>query len=86
MNNVIHSTGNNDINIIIYFLLLQDLDRQVVKQESATFSIPELSFEIPPFMQKGGMYLFWSVLMIVGANQDVAKPKKKKLTNKKKKK
>lgn len=33
---------------------LQDLNRQVVKSDSASFAIPELQFESPAFSQKGG--------------------------------
>ncbi|XP_020488764.2 zinc finger protein ZPR1 [Labrus bergylta] len=33
----------------------QDLDREVVKSDSATTRIPELDFEIPPFTQKGAL-------------------------------
>ena len=36
-------------------ILLQDLNRQVVKSDAASFSIPELEFESPAFSQKGGM-------------------------------
>ena len=37
------------------FFLLKDLDRQIVKTESASVKIPELDFEIPAFSQKGGL-------------------------------
>lgn len=30
-----------------------DLDRQLIKSDSATVRIPELDFEIPPMTQKG---------------------------------
>ena len=33
---------------------LQDLNRQVVKSDAASFRIPELDFESPAFSQKGG--------------------------------
>lgn len=32
----------------------QDMNREVVKTDSATARIPELDFEIPAFSQKGG--------------------------------
>lgn len=31
----------------------EDMDRQVIKSDSATVRIPELDFEIPPKTQKG---------------------------------
>ena len=34
---------------------MQDLNRQVVKSDAASFIIPELEFESPAFSQKGGM-------------------------------
>jgi len=36
------------------FFFLQDLNRQVVKSDVASFAIPELQFESPAFSQKGG--------------------------------
>ena len=39
---------------IFWFLCQQDLNRQVVKSDSASFTIPELEFESPAFSQKGG--------------------------------
>ncbi len=41
-------------NLMFVVLVFQDLDRQVVKSDSATFSIPELEFEQPP-SKKGGL-------------------------------
>ena len=35
-------------------MFLQDLNRQVVKSDAASFTIPELEFESPAFSQKGG--------------------------------
>lgn len=35
-------------------VFLQDLNRQVVKSDAASFTIPELEFESPAFSQKGG--------------------------------
>lgn len=37
-----------------FFLSVQDMNREVVKTDSATTRIPELDFEIPAFSQKGG--------------------------------
>lgn len=37
-----------------FLALLQDLNRQVVKSDVASFTIPELEFESPPFSHKGG--------------------------------
>ncbi|MXQ90293.1 hypothetical protein E5288_WYG001956 [Bos mutus] len=34
----------------------EDMDREVVKTDSATTRIPELDFEIPAFSQKGGIF------------------------------
>lgn len=36
------------------FFHKQDLNRQVVKSDAASFTIPELEFESPAFSQKGG--------------------------------
>lgn len=38
----------------MFFLSVQDMNREVVKTDSATTRIPELDFEIPAFSQKGG--------------------------------
>ena len=38
-------------------MFLQDLNRQVVKSDAASFTIPELEFESPAFSQKGGKVL-----------------------------
>lgn len=38
------------------FLCAQDMNREVVKTDSATTRIPELDFEIPAFTQKGGKF------------------------------
>ena len=46
---------------------MQDLNRQIVKSDAASFSIPELEFESPAFSQKGGMFenssVFFSVVL-----------------------
>ncbi|CAI9108223.1 OLC1v1007777C1 [Oldenlandia corymbosa var. corymbosa] len=38
-----------------YFIVLQILNRQVVKSETATIKIPDLDFEIPPEAQRGSL-------------------------------
>ncbi|XP_031573662.1 zinc finger protein ZPR1-like isoform X2 [Actinia tenebrosa] len=50
----------------------KDLDRQVVKQESASFSIPKLSFEVPPFTQKGEISTIEGLITraVAGLEQD----------------
>ena len=37
----------------LYVSCPEDLDRQIVKSDSATLHIPELEFEIPPSTQRG---------------------------------
>ena len=46
----------NDVLFKFSDFFLQDLNRQVVKTESASVKVPELGFEIPAFSQKGGLY------------------------------
>lgn len=50
----------------------QDLDREVVKADSATTRIPELDFEIPPFTQKGALSTVEGLLdrAVAGLEQD----------------
>lgn len=45
-----------DLSGLKVFLSAQDMNREVVKTDSATTRIPELDFEIPAFSQKGGRY------------------------------
>lgn len=45
-----------DLSGLNVFLSAQDMNREVVKTDSATTRIPELDFEIPAFSQKGGRY------------------------------
>ena len=42
------------LNFKLFNLFFQDLNRQIVKSDYATFSIPELEFE-QQSMRKGGM-------------------------------
>lgn len=56
---------------------LQDLNREVVKTDSATTRIPELDFEIPAFSQKGGGYMVIPVCLgalavVLGGQEQVA--------------
>lgn len=50
----------------------QDLNREVVKAESATTRIPELDFEIPPYTQKGALSTIEGLLdrAVAGLEQD----------------
>lgn len=50
----------------------QDLNREVVKADSATTKIPELDFEIPPFTQKGSLSTIEGILdrAVAGLEQD----------------
>uniref|UniRef100_A0A3B3ZXN6 Zinc finger protein ZPR1 n=1 Tax=Periophthalmus magnuspinnatus TaxID=409849 RepID=A0A3B3ZXN6_9GOBI len=50
----------------------QDLNREVVKADSATSRIPELDFEIPPFTQKGSLSTIEGLLdrAVAGLEQD----------------
>lgn len=50
----------------------QDLNREVVKSDSATTRIPELDFEIPPFTQKGALSTIEGLLdrAVLGLEQD----------------
>ncbi|XP_008319258.1 zinc finger protein ZPR1 [Cynoglossus semilaevis] len=57
-NTEIQSAGRIQDQGICYTLQIkskQDLNREVVKADSATTRIPELEFEIPPFTQKGSL-------------------------------
>uniref|UniRef100_A0A8C6SI30 ZPR1 zinc finger n=1 Tax=Neogobius melanostomus TaxID=47308 RepID=A0A8C6SI30_9GOBI len=57
-NTEIQSAGEIQEQGICYTLKIktkQDLNREVVKADSATTRIPELDFEIPPFTQKGSL-------------------------------
>ncbi|XP_059185850.1 zinc finger protein ZPR1 [Centropristis striata] len=57
-NTEIQSAGRIQEQGVCYTLTVktkQDLNREVVKADSATTRIPELDFEIPPFTQKGAL-------------------------------
>lgn len=57
-NTEIQSAGRIQDQGVCYTLRVktkQDLNREVVKAESAATKIPELDFEIPPFTQKGSL-------------------------------
>ncbi|KAM9859913.1 zinc finger protein ZPR1 [Aulostomus maculatus] len=57
-NTEIQSAGRIQEQGVCYTLKVktkQDLNREVVKADSATTRIPELDFEIPPFTQKGSL-------------------------------
>lgn len=57
-NTEIQSAGQIQEQGVCYTLKIktkQDLNREVVKADSATTRIPELDFEIPPFTQKGSL-------------------------------
>ncbi|XP_054473188.1 zinc finger protein ZPR1 [Anoplopoma fimbria] len=57
-NTEIQSAGRIQDQGVCYTLTVktkQDLDREVVKADSASTRIPELDFEIPPFTQKGAL-------------------------------
>ncbi|TNN31022.1 Zinc finger protein ZPR1 [Liparis tanakae] len=49
-----------------------DLNREVVKADSATTRIPELDFEIPPFTQKGALSTIEGLLDRAGAEKIAA--------------
>ncbi|XP_045080277.1 zinc finger protein ZPR1-like isoform X2 [Coregonus clupeaformis] len=51
---------------------LQDMNREVVKADSATTRIPELDFEIPPYTQKGSLSTIEGLLdrAVAGLEQD----------------
>lgn len=74
-NTEIQSAGEIQEQGICYTLKVrtkQDLNREVVKADSATTRIPELDFEIPPFTQKGALSTIEGVLdrAVAGLEQD----------------
>lgn len=74
-NTEIQSAGRIQDQGVCYTLKVkrkQDLDREVVKAESATTRIPELDFEIPPFTQKGSLSTVEGLLdrAVSGLEQD----------------
>ncbi|XP_019952377.2 zinc finger protein ZPR1 [Paralichthys olivaceus] len=76
-NTEIQSAGRIQEQGVCYTLRVktkQDLDREVVKADSATTRIPELDFEIPPFTQKGSLSTIEGLLdrAVAGLEQDQA--------------
>lgn len=76
-NTEIQSAGQIQDQGVCYTLKVktkQDLNREVVKADSATTRIPELDFEIPPFTQKGALSTVEGVLdrAVAGLEQDQA--------------
>ncbi|XP_032369546.1 zinc finger protein ZPR1 [Etheostoma spectabile] len=74
-NTEIQSAGRIQDQGVCYTLKVktkQDLDREVVKSDSATTRIPELDFEIPPFTQKGALSTIEGLLdrAVSGLEQD----------------
>lgn len=74
-NTEIQSAGRIQDQGICYTLKVrtkQDLNREVVKADSATTRIPELDFEIPPFTQKGALSTVEGLLdrAVAGLEQD----------------
>ncbi|XP_053171866.1 zinc finger protein ZPR1 [Scomber japonicus] len=76
-NTEIQSAGRIQEQGVCYTLRVktkQDLNREVVKADSATTRIPELDFEIPPFTQKGSLSTIEGLLdrAVAGLEQDQA--------------
>jgi len=76
-NTEIQSAGRIQEQGVCYTLKVktkQDLNREVVKADSATTRIPELDFEIPPFTQKGSLSTIEGLLdrAVAGLDQDQA--------------
>lgn len=74
-NTEIQSAGRIQDQGVCYSLKVktkQDLNREVVKADSATTRIPELDFEIPPFTQKGSLSTIEGLLdrAVAGLEQD----------------
>ncbi|XP_017264067.1 zinc finger protein ZPR1 [Kryptolebias marmoratus] len=74
-NTEIQSAGRIQDQGVCYSLKVktkQDLNREIVKADSATTRIPELDFEIPPFTQKGSLSTIEGLLdrAVAGLEQD----------------
>lgn len=74
-NTEIQSAGRIQDQGVCYTLKVktkQDLNREVVKADSATTRIPELDFEIPPYTQKGALSTVEGLLdrAVAGLEQD----------------
>lgn len=77
-NTEIQSAGEIQEQGVCYTLKIktkEDLNREVVKADSATTRIPELDFEIPPFTQKGALSTVEGLLdrAVAGLEQDQPK-------------
>ncbi|MBN3283705.1 ZPR1 protein, partial [Polyodon spathula] len=76
-NTEIQSAGKIQEKGVIYTLAVktkQDMNREVIKSDSATTRIPELDFEIPPFTQKGSLSTVEGLIdrAVSGLEQDQA--------------
>lgn len=74
-NTEIQSAGRIQEQAVSYTLQIkskEDMNREVVKTDSATIRIPELDFEIPPFTQKGSLSTIEGLLgrAVAGLEQD----------------
>ncbi|KAM6947256.1 zinc finger protein ZPR1 [Lycodopsis pacificus] len=76
-NTEIQSAGRIQDQGVCYTLKVRtkrDLNREVVKAESATTRIPELDFEIPPFTQKGALSTIEGLLDRAAAGLEQEQP------------
>ncbi|MGH0159263.1 UNVERIFIED_CONTAM: hypothetical protein FKN15_006249 [Acipenser sinensis] len=76
-NTEIQSAGKIQEQGVVYTLAIktkQDMNREVIKSDSATTRIPELDFEIPPFTQKGSLSTVEGLIdrAVSGLEQDQA--------------
>ncbi|XP_056096179.1 zinc finger protein ZPR1 [Rhinichthys klamathensis goyatoka] len=74
-NTEIQSAGRIQEQGVLYTLQVktkQDMNREVVKSDSASTRIPQLDFEIPPFTQKGSLSTIEGLLdrAVAGLEQD----------------
>ncbi|XP_078537990.1 zinc finger protein ZPR1 [Lissotriton helveticus] len=81
-NTEIQSAGriqDQGVHYVLSVRTKQDLDREVVKMDSATTRIPDLDFEIPPYTQKGALTTIEGLIMraIAGLEQDQAARREK---------
>lgn len=56
-----------------------DLSRQIVKSDSASLSIPELDFEIPPTAQQGNVSTLEGILKCAASNLEILQPERLRL-------
>lgn len=76
-NTEIQSAGRIQDQGVCYTLKVRtkrDLNREVVKADSATTRIPELDFEIPPFTQKGALSTIEGILDRAAAGLEQEQP------------